>query len=65
MRYCEQPLYGGVYVDAVQALEIERILRNAAGEYFHWIWRSDSPRYLKLITQVNAKIILGKDYLEP
>jgi hypothetical protein len=62
MRHSEQPLYAGNFV---QGLEIERALRNAAGEYFQWIWRSDSPRYLKRITQVSAKIILGKDYLEP
>jgi hypothetical protein len=62
MQYSEQPLYAG---SVVQALEIERILRNAAGEYFYWIWRSDSPRYLRRITQVNAEIILKKDYLEP
>jgi hypothetical protein len=62
IRYSEKHLYNGEWV---RGLEIERTLRNDAGDYFYWTWRSDSPHFLKRITQVNAKVILGKDYLEP
>lgn len=62
MQYTEEPRY---VENSLKALVIKRTLRNAAGEYFYWMWRSDSPHYVKHITQVNAKIILKKDYLEP
>jgi hypothetical protein len=62
MQYDQEPRY---LENSLQALAVKRTLRNTAGEYFYWMWSSDSPRYVKHITQVNAKIILKKDYLEP
>jgi hypothetical protein len=62
MQYTAEPYY---IESKLQALFIKRILRNVAGEYFYWVWSSNSPRYFKQITQVNAKILLKKDYLAP
>ena len=62
LQYSEQLEYNE---NTLQALVIKRTIRNTKGEYFYWIWRSDSPRYLRHIPQDNAKIILKKDYLEP
>lgn len=62
MQYTEEPRYTE---STLQALVIKRILRNSSGDYFFWMWRSDSPQYLKQITQVNAKVLLKQDYLAP
>lgn len=62
MQYTEEPRYNE---STLQSLVIKRILRNASGDYFFWMWSSDSPQYLKQITQVNAKILLKQKYAEP
>ncbi len=62
IKYSEEPHYMN---NSLVALVIKRTLRNPAGEYFYWIWQSDGPHLLRHITQVNAKIILKGDYLEP
>jgi len=74
----KQPLFNGDDFETMQhkeyenrventlyGFEVKRILRSKSGEYFHWIWSSDNPHYLKHITQVNAKIILKKKYIAP
>ncbi len=53
------------YENSLDGFEVKRILRNSTGDYFYWMWQSDSPLYLKQITQVNAKIILKKKYQKP
>lgn len=62
MQYTETPL-GDEHT--LTGLEVKRILRNHWGEYFYWVWSSRSKPYLKHITQVNARIILKEDYIEP
>ncbi len=62
MQYTEEPRY---YESTLQSVVIKRILRNASGDYFFWMWSSDSPQYLKQITQVNAQLLLKQNYLAP
>jgi hypothetical protein len=49
----------------LHGLEVTRILRNPAGEYFYWVWYSSGSHYIKPITQANAKIILKEAYVAP
>ncbi|CAM8640076.1 hypothetical protein MCEMSHM24_03337 [Comamonadaceae bacterium] len=62
MQYTEEPRYNE---STLQSLVVKRILRNASGDYFFWMWSSDSPQYLKQITQVNAKLLLKQNYVAP
>jgi hypothetical protein len=39
--------------------------QNQAGEYFMYVSNPDAAPYFKHISQVNAKIVLGKKYTEP
>jgi hypothetical protein len=49
--------------NAVYGLNITRIWRNPAGEYFYWFWQSDQGLLFKHITQVNARILLKDNYM--
>lgn len=50
----------------VVGLSAKRFLRNPFGEYFLWIWRSDSERpYVKHVSQTNARIVLKRKYILP
>lgn len=62
MQYTEEPRY---IENTLEGFTVKRILRNVNGDYFYWLWSSDSPRYVKQITQVNAKILLKNDYIAP
>jgi hypothetical protein len=49
--------------NALFGLNITRIWRNPAGEYFYWFWQSDEGLLFKHITQVNARILLKDNYM--
>jgi hypothetical protein len=42
-----------------------RFARNEYGEYFYFISEGDGTPFFKHVTQANAKIALGKKYIEP
>jgi|GEM_PF-2994155 len=44
---------------------ILRFARNAHGEYFFFISEGSGTPFFKHVTQVNAKIALGKKYIAP
>jgi hypothetical protein len=48
---------------ALFGLNVTRIWRNPAGEYFYWFWQSDEGLLFKHITQVNARILLKDNYM--
>lgn len=45
------------------AYQLSRVARNEAGEYFYYLYRSDSSPYFKHIEHGAAKAILGKKYI--
>jgi hypothetical protein len=49
----------------LSGLTVTRILRNNAGEYFYWLWRSDESPFVKHIPHANAKLLLKKKYIAP
>jgi hypothetical protein len=49
----------------LSSLTVTRILRNDAGEYFYWLWRSDDAPFVKSIPHSNAKLLLKKRYIPP
>lgn len=49
----------------VAGLTTTRYLRNASGEYFLWIWRSNESPFIKHISHPNAKIALRSKYVAP
>jgi hypothetical protein len=49
----------------LSGLTVIRILRNDAGEYFYWLWRSDDTPFVKSIPHANAKLLLKKQYIPP
>ena len=42
-----------------------RYLRNPAGEYFVWMWRSYDKPYVKHMPHENARIVLKRKYVPP
>ena len=50
----------------LQWLQIQRYLRNRAGEYFYWRWRSDNDGYfIRHISHASAKLVLKDKYVAP
>ena len=49
----------------LHGISIERVLRSSNGEYFFWLWRSDSTPYIKHMSHTNAKIKLKAKYIYP
>jgi hypothetical protein len=47
----------------LHGLNVTRIWRNPAGEYYYWFWQSDHGQLFKHITQVNARILLKDNYM--
>lgn len=47
----------------LNGLNVTRIWRNPAGEYYYWFWQSDHGHLFKHITQVNARILLKDNYM--
>lgn len=48
---------------ALLAYQLTRIARNSAGEYFYFVFRSDSKPYFKHLPQGTAKALLGSRYI--
>jgi len=48
---------------ALLAYQLTRIARNSAGEYFYFVFRSDSKSYFKHLPQGTAKALLGSRYI--
>jgi hypothetical protein len=51
--------------DASTLVRVQRFARNEYGEYFFFISEGDGRPYLKHVSHTNARIALGKKYLEP
>ncbi len=48
---------------AFLAYQLTRIARNPAGEYFYFVFRSDSKPYFKHLPQGTAKTLLGSRFI--
>lgn len=48
---------------ALLAYQLTRVARNSAGEYFYFVFRSDSKPYFKHLPQGSAKALLGSRYI--
>lgn len=48
---------------ALLAYQLTRIARNAEGEFFYFVFRSDSKPYCKHLPQGTAKALLGPRYI--
>lgn len=44
------------------AYQLKRIAKNSAGEYFYFVFRSDSKPYFKHLEHRTAKVLLGSKY---
>lgn len=51
--------------DTFRLVRVHRFARNAHGEYFLFISEGSGRPFFKHVSQVNAKIALGKKYVAP
>lgn len=51
--------------NVVVSMSSKTFLLNPSGEYFYWLWYSQSRPFIKHVTHANAKIALGKKYIAP
>ncbi len=50
---------------AVIGMEVTRLARNNAGEYFLFLWDDSRKPFFKHVDQSNAKLLLGSKYVSP
>jgi len=51
--------------NVVVSMSSKTFLLNPSGEYFYWLWYSQSRPFIKHVTHANAKIALGEKYIAP
>lgn len=52
-------------IDASTLARVQRFARNEYGEYFFFISEGNGRPFFKHVSQTNARIALGKKYVEP